>query len=340
MKKIILFVLISLSITYNNFGQKIDSTQQRINEIEQSLIYKNGIIDLESGNAKLTVPDGFRYLDKKQSVYVLADLWGNPADSSILGMLVPSKVGVLDKNSYVFVISFEKVGYVKDDDVDDINYDDLLKEQQNEFIEANPERIKQGFETIEFIRWASTPYYDKNKKTLHWAKELKFGQNNLNTLNYNLRILGRKGIFSMNAVASMSELPEVKSNIDKIIGSIEYNDGERYSDFVPDVDNVAAWTVGGLIAGKVLAKVGFFALIVKFWKIIALAIGFIGGGFWKFFSRKSKNENKNESKKWVKLASEKTDDELLIIINEKRSDYNPAFVTASELEIEKRNSKK
>ena len=290
MKKIILAFLTSLLISNNNYAQEIDSTQLRINEIEQSLVYKTGVIELESGNAKLTVPNGFRYLDKIQSIYVLTDLWGNPADSSILGMIVPLSRGVLADNGWAFVISFEEMGYVKDDDAEDIKYDDLLIEMQKETDAANPERIKQGYEAIKFIGWTSSPFYDKQLKTLHWAKEIKFGDASLNTLNYNLRILGRKGIFNLNAVASMNELPEVKSNIDKIIRCVEYNDGHRYSDFIPDVDNVAAWTIGGLVAGKILAKVGFFALIVKFWKLIALAIAGAGGGIWKYFKRRKKDD--------------------------------------------------
>ena len=297
MKKTILTILTTLVISYNNFAQEIDSTQLKINEIELSLVYKTGIIELESGNATLNVPKGFRYLDKTQSIYVLTDLWGNPADSSILGMLVPENRGVLETNSWVFTISFDEMGYVKDDDADDIDYDDLLTEQQKEIKEANPERIKQGFQPIEFIGWASSPYYDKNKKILHWAKELKFGQDSLNTLNYNLRVLGRKGIFMLNAVASMSELSVVNSNIDKVIGSVEFKDGHKYSDYLPDVDNVAAWTIGGLVAGKILAKVGFFVLIAKFWKLIALAIAGAGGGIWKYFKRRKKDDEIQPVKK-------------------------------------------
>jgi len=45
-----------------------------------------------------------------------------------------------------------------------------------------------------------------------------------------------------------------------------------------------------LVAGKILAKVGFFALIVKFWKLIALAIAGAGGGIWKYFKRRKKDD--------------------------------------------------
>jgi uncharacterized membrane-anchored protein len=290
MEKTILTILTTLFISYTSFAQLVDSTQLMIDDIEKSLIYTTGIIELESGNATLNVPNGFRYLDRKQGIYVLSELWGNPADSSVLGLLVPENRGVLDTNSWVFTISFDEMGYVKDDDADDINYDDLLKEQQEEFKIANPERIEQGYLPIEFIGWASSPYYDKNRKILHWAKELKFGQDSLNTLNYNLRLLGRKGTFMLNAIASMSELPEVKSSIDKVIGSVSFKDGHKYSDFIPEVDNVAEWTIGGLVAGKVLAKVGFFALIAKFWKLIALAVAGVGGSIWKYFNRQKTDD--------------------------------------------------
>jgi len=94
----------------------------------------------------------------------------------------------------------------------------------------------------------------------------------MNTLNYNIRVLGRKGYLNLNAISDMDKLPMVQTNIDRVISSAEFNPGNRYSDFNPDFDEVAAYGIGGLIAGKVLAKVGFFAAILKFWKVIAVGI--------------------------------------------------------------------
>ena len=42
-----------------------------------------------------------------------------------------------------------------------------------------------------------------------------------------------------------------------------------------------------------------------------------------------------ESKEWVSLAQEKTNEELFTITDEKRTEYNPAFIIAAELEIKK-----
>ncbi|WP_338792447.1 DUF2167 domain-containing protein [Bernardetia sp. MNP-M8] len=291
MKKIV-FSFLALFMTFfslTTYAQVVeDSTQILINNIEKSLDYQTGSIELETGNATLTVPEGFGYLNKEQANYVLSDLWGNPKDETILGLLVPSNKGVLADNSWVFVISFEEMGYVEDEDADDIDYDELLEQLKKETKDSNTERKSLGYETIDFVGWASKPYYDKNKKILHWAKEVKFGENLENTLNYNLRVLGRKGVFMLNAVASMKQLPEVKANIDNVIGSVEFKEGHKYADFIPDVDNVAAWTIGGLVAGKVLAKTGFFVVLLKFWKIIAVAIGGGATTLWKFLKGRKK----------------------------------------------------
>jgi uncharacterized membrane-anchored protein len=48
------------------------------------------------------------------------------------------------------------------------------------------------------------------------------------------------------------------------------------------VDEVAAWTVGGLVAGKVMAKAGFFVVLLKFWKVIALAVAGAGSFVWRW----------------------------------------------------------
>jgi uncharacterized membrane-anchored protein len=231
MKSIILTLLAVLLISNKGFAQEYDTAQMWINEIEESLIYKTGVIEIDAAYATLKVPNGYRYLDRAQSIYVLTELWGNPADSSVLGMLVPVNRGVLDDDCWAFVISYDELGYVKDTDADDIDYDELLKEMKKETNVANRERVKQGYEAIYLVGWASKPFYDKELKTLHWAKEVRFEGAETNTLNYNLRVLGRRGVLNLNAVATMKELPEVKSSINEIIRSVEYDDGSKYSDY-------------------------------------------------------------------------------------------------------------
>jgi uncharacterized membrane-anchored protein len=284
MRKIFFLVALLFNATFL-FAQG-DSTQHLIDSIESTLVYQHGDIKLESIGT-LSVPTGFRYLNASQAQYVLQDLWGNPQDTTVLGLIVPEAKGVLANDSWAFIITYEAMGYVKDDDADDIDYDDMLEQLKTDQVEENKLREQMGYDPIEMIGWASQPYYDKDKKVLHWAKELKFGDNEYHTLNYNVRVLGRKGVLVLNAVSGMEQLNEVKANIDPVLTSFAYADGLKYDEFNPELDEVAAWTIGGLVAGKVLAKAGILALLLKYIKVIIIGIGAIGTAAWKWFKRKT-----------------------------------------------------
>lgn len=161
---------------------------------------------------------------------------------------------------------------------------------QKDVEEANPARIEQGYDAVQLVGWASAPFYDQNEKKLHWAKELKFGDSEDNTLNYNIRILGRKGYLVLNAIGDMSILPEFQKDVDQILAAVNFNEGHKYADFNPKLDKVAAYGIGGLIAGKVLAKAGLLTLLLKGWKLIALGVVALLAGLRNRFGRKKNAE--------------------------------------------------
>jgi uncharacterized membrane-anchored protein len=284
MKKILLAAVVLVCST-QSFAQ-VDSIQMMIDSVEARLDYQHGEIKLNEIGV-LNVPQGFGFLDSDQARFVLETLWGNPEDSTVMGLIVPDGRGVMANNSWAFIITFDEMGYVEDDDATDIDYDDLLEEMKTETVTESDTRVQLGYSSMELIGWASKPFYDSEKKVLHWAKEFKFGDSEANTLNYNVRILGRKGVLVMNAVSSMNELSEVQNNIAPVLSSFTYAEGSAYSDFNPEIDEVAAWTIGGLVAGKVLAKAGFFAILLKYLKFIILGIGALGTAAWKWFKRKT-----------------------------------------------------
>ncbi len=75
-------------------------------------------------------------------------------------------------------------------------------------------------------------------------------------------------MLSLNALADMDQLEEVKNNIPAILKMASFEKGHTYSEFNPDVDEVAAWTIGGLVAGKVLSESRSARRSLKFWKLI------------------------------------------------------------------------
>ena len=91
----------------------------------------------------------------------------------------------------------------------------------------------------------------------------------------------------MGILGDISVLPQIKENIDVFINSTEFKPGFTYAEFDPELDDIAAYGIGGLIAGKVLAKAGIFVLLLKFWKVIAIRFGAILLRIKKFFGSKS-----------------------------------------------------
>lgn len=265
-----------------------------VDSITNSFNYQTGEVLINTDLATINVPAGFKYLNGEDSETVLTTLWGNPpsegADKS-LGMIVPDNFDPYSDSTFSINITYSEEGYVEDDDAADIDYDELLEELQASAREANKERVKLGYGTVEIVGWAAAPYYDHENKKLHWAKEIKFDGAEENTLNYNIRILGRKGYLQLNAIGGMSVLNRVNDNINPILSSVDFNPGNQYADFDSSIDEVAAYGIGGLIAGKALLKAGLLAklgiLLAKFWKFILLGVVGIGAAVKKLFFKGS-----------------------------------------------------
>lgn len=260
-----------------------------VDSIEKSLTYQTGKISLSGANATLEVPAGFGYLDPAQAKQVLEEYWGNPP-AETLGLLVPEGGGVLQNGSWVFELTFDNIGFVEDKDAEDIDYNELLTDMKKDMVEENKMRVEEGYPTVELVGWASPPYYDANNKVLHWAKDVRFQEMDVNTLNYNVRILGRKGVLVVNAIATTDQLEVVKANIPSIMSNVKFDEGYTYADFDSNVDEVAAYTIGGLVAGKVLAKAGLFAVLAKFGKFIFIGIAAAGAGIWRWIRGRKENK--------------------------------------------------
>ena len=250
-------------------------------KLADSLHYQTGEITLRGGLARINLPGQFRYLDAKESRTVLTRIWGNPESDGVLGMLVPTGVSPASQDAWAIIISYDEDGYVKDDDATKINYDDLLKKMKEDVREGSKERQKEGYPSIELVGWAAPPRYDANTHKMYWAKELRFGDSPDNTLNYNIRMLGRRGVLVLNAVAGMGQLAEIEQAAPTILSMVDFQDGHRYVDFKPGTDKVATYGLATLVAGGILAKAGFFKVLIagiiaakKF--LIVAAIAFAG----------------------------------------------------------------
>lgn len=272
--RIVLLSLLSLSA----LGAFADDPAQPLSKeaFEATLTYQHGVVALPQGIATLKIPAGFRYLSPADAKRVLEQAWGNAQGDGTLGMLFPSDVSPLDEQGWGVVITYDEDGHVSDEDADGIDYDQLMKDMQEGNAAANAERAKQGQAPVELVGWAARPYYDKAAKKLHWARELRFPDAPQATLNYNIRILGRKGVLVLNAVANMSQLATIQTRMTEVLAFTDFNPGYGYADFDPDVDKTAAYGLAALVAGGVAAKAGLlaklFAFLIAGKKIIAVVV--------------------------------------------------------------------
>lgn len=240
------------------------------------LDFKTGNVVLDGNLATLALDGKFYYLDPGDTSHVLEKIWGNPPSDNGLGMVFPVETSPLHSSGWGMEIWFEDIGYVDDKDALEQDYDAILKDLKEEVRQSNEWRTANGYESIRLVGWAEDPTYDPEARVVYWAKELQFGGSPDHTLNFNMRVLGRKGVLVQNFIASMDELPSVKQALPSVIAMTSFNEGHRYADFDPSLDTVAAVGVGGLVAGKVLTKTGLIAtgllLLKKFWFVLLLPL--------------------------------------------------------------------
>ena len=259
----------------------------------KSLKYQQGEIDLRGGLAKLTVPTNFNYLGPDDTETVLVKLWGNPPDEQKpLGLLIPAGMTPLNSNAWVVTIEYSEEGFVKDDDANKINYDELLQKMQKGVAEENKERQKAGYPSVQLLGWAAPPHYDPTTHKLYWAKKLKFEGEDGDTLNYNIRILGRRGVLELTAVANVDQFDVIDRQTPEILGMVDFKQGSRYADFDPKVDKVAKYGIATLVAGGALAAAAKLGLLKGLWvfilaakKFIIIAIVAVAAFFRKLFKR-------------------------------------------------------
>jgi uncharacterized membrane-anchored protein len=140
--------------------------------------------------------------------------------------------------------------------------------------------------------WALPPHYDAKSKVLHWAKDLTVEGNKEDALNYDVRVLGRRGVVSLNCLATMSQVKEVEKHTPELVSMVTFNNGHAYADYDASTDKKAAFGIAGLIAGgAIAAKSG---LLKTIWlallagkKFVIIAVVGIVGFVKKIFGRRS-----------------------------------------------------
>jgi uncharacterized membrane-anchored protein len=279
MRKPILAALLALLIALPSLADEpAGDHAAEIQKFVSTLHFKSGTVALPKAKATLKLGEGMRFLDETDAERVLTELWGNPPGNDALGMIRPSESALTDGVSYAVVVTYNDAGYVSDAEASSIDYDKILKDMQEETHDANPERERAGYGAVELTGWAERPHYDNATKKIYWAKQLKFAGESHDTVNYDVRVLGRGGYLSLNAVANMEHLDAIRAGMPTVIQGADFDAGARYADYQPGSDKLAAYGLAALVAGGVAAKAGLFGklfavLLAAKKLLVVLALG-------------------------------------------------------------------
>jgi len=247
----------------------------------KSLHPQNGDIAVGPARAKLHLGDRYYFLGPDEARRVLVDAWGNPpqAAEGVLGLVMPAGKTPFEK-VWGAVITWEPTGHVPDKDADSEDYASVLQSAKESAAASNDERRKAGYPAVELVGWAQPPQYDKAQHSLIWARDIRFDGEKVDTLNYDVRLLGREGILSLNMIADMEHLGEVREAARSFGTAAEFVPGARYADYNSSTDKTAEYGLAGVVAaglGVVAAKkLGLLAILLGFGKGIFSALAAFG----------------------------------------------------------------
>lgn len=230
--------------------------------------------------ATVDVPDGFAFVEASQMSKLNAAT-GNLHNPNDLG-------AILSPDGSIVFFTWEGVGYVKDDDKEKLDADELMQSFKDAEGPSNEARKEKGYPAIFIEGWAKKPYYDQSSNHLTWALRNRSegdGERSVG-INHNVRLLGRRGVMSAVLVASPEKLEAATQRLNGMLQNFRFNEGQRYAEYVQG-DKIAEYGLAGLVLGGGLVaagKMGLLAKLGKFIKVIAVAVLAAVGGLYRWIT--------------------------------------------------------
>jgi uncharacterized membrane-anchored protein len=232
--------------------------------------------------AQVEVPEGYVFVDGN-GLRALLKRAGEPTSGNELGLLRPTN------HSWSVIFEFSAEGYVKDDDKNSLNADKILAEIKASNAEANKERVRNGNAPLEVVGWEQPPKYDETTHNLEWC--IRGTSEDHAILNYNTRLLGRKGVMEVVLIVDPEKLPETMPAFRNVLANYTFQTGQTYAEYRPG-DKVAKYGLAALVVGGAAvgaAKLGLFTslllLLKKGFKLVIVAVVAVIAAIKKFFAK-------------------------------------------------------
>ena len=231
--------------------------------------------------AQIDLPSGYAFLDGK-STRAIMKASGEPTSGNELGFLRPTNA------HWSVLFEFSNVGYVKDDEKDKLDADKLLASIKRGTAEANKERVRAGNPPLEVVGWEVPPRYDAATHNLEWA--IRATSEDRPILNYNTRLLGRKGVMEVVLIVEPDALPATLPAFKELLTGYSFQSGNSYAEYRQG-DKVAKYGLAALVVGGAAvgaAKLGLFTGLLVFlkkgWKLVVVGIAAVVAFFKKLLA--------------------------------------------------------
>ena len=245
---------------------------------------------------KIKIPANYIYIPSPQANRVMKSM-GNGDCPEMVGFIISDK----DNEDWITTIDYTKSGYIKDDDAQKWNVEELLESLKQGTKENNKERKEKGLPELTVTGWVEKPQYDMARHYLVWSIELKARGEKEKTINYNTYALGREGYLTLTLVTDLKNIGTQKAVATDLLAQTTFVPGKRYEDFNSLTDNIAEYGLAALVTGVAAKKLGLVAVItafvLKFAKLFVVGVGAVGVMIFKLFKRKKKDSDEIEQTK-------------------------------------------
>lgn len=190
------------------------------------------------GAARVDLTSGYVFIPAPDLPPILKTLNAPPPRSGDMqGAIAPAGKRAGASDYWISVLTYNASGNTPEtgsDELAAINFFDSVKA-------ARPADPLESF--------GAAPVYDPVAKNLAWTENYtaKAGRNSLRN---EQRALGRAGVIGLTTIGRPTASATVATEARAVRAMVSFNDGQRYSDFIPSTDRVSDCNLPCLIDGK------------------------------------------------------------------------------------------
>lgn len=219
--------------------------------VNRSMIHGPQRVSLSDG-ASLSLPQDMCYVPKAATGAYFGAI-GQPfrrhADG---GMVVPC--ADFARANWFVLLTIDHGGYIGDRR--QWTADGILATLGNVVARGNPGRKKAGLPELRVDGWAEEPRYDALTHRLSWGARVQTvcpdACSRMTVISYEMVILSRDGYLDLTMMSSPSTFSTDKRIADRVLESISYTAGRRYTDFDAKTDKVAAFDLVDLMTANTM----------------------------------------------------------------------------------------